>query len=381
MHVVHLTSAYAPASGGVRTMVHALGAGYRARGHRFTLVVPAATAGVDDEPWGTRVRLRGPRVPGTAGYHALLDRSAVRRTLEDLAPDRVEVSDRFTLRHVGTWAADHGVPSVMFAHERLDGLASSLLHAPGPVARALADQVDRRWAGAFDHVVVTSPYAAEEFDRIGVPTVRVPLGVDTDLFHPARRRRPQAPQDVVIALCSRLSPEKAPAVAVDTLRVLRDGGLDARLVVLGDGPEAARLHRRAQGLPVTFVGYLQDRRDVARLLADADVTLAPGPLETFGLAALESMACGTPVVAARGSAVAALTVGACGPEETAARVRELLRAGPAARAAARVRAERLGWSTTIDGLLALHGERDRDLVAGVPGEASPVGSSAAGATR
>lgn len=378
MHVVHLTNAYAPASGGVRTVVHALGAGYRERGHRFTLVVPAAHAGVDDEPWGTRLRIGGPRVPGTDGYRLLVDRRAVLRALDDLAPDRVEVSDRFTLRAVGGWARPRGVPAVMLAHERLDGLVESLAAVPGPVARALTDRHNRRWAAAFDAVVVTSPVAALEFDRIAVPTVRVPLGVDLELFTPARRTRSLDPDDVVLVLCSRLSPEKEPAVAVETLRLLRAEGVPARLVVVGDGPEASSLARRARGLPVTFTGFVPDRAAVANLLADADVVLAPGPLETFGLAALEAMACGTPVVAARGSAVEALTAQAGGPPGAtdaagfAAAVRALVGraargsesagaatggAGPAggARAAARAVAEQLGWAATVDRMLALHG--------------------------
>ncbi|MBU4213064.1 MAG: glycosyltransferase [Actinobacteria bacterium] len=362
MHIVHLTNAYAPASGGVRTVVHALGAGYRERGHRFTLVVPAERAGVDDEPWGTRLRLRGPRVPGTDGYRLLVDRRAVLRALDELAPDRVEVSDRFTLRAVGGWARAHGVPTVMLAHERLDGLVESLAKVPGPVARAVADRHNRHWAAAFDAVVVTSPFAAQEFDRIAVATERVPLGVDLELFTPSRRTRALDPDDLLLVLCSRLSPEKEPAVAVETLRLLRAEGVPARLVVVGDGPEAASLARRARGLPVTFTGFVPDRAAVADLLADADAVLAPGPLETFGLAALEAMACGTPVVAARGSAVEALTARVGGPPPAddpagfAASVRTLVD-GPAggARSAARAVAEELGWAATVDRMLALHG--------------------------
>src|SRR5262249_32056107 len=56
--------------------------------------------------------------------------------------------------------------------------------------------------------------------------------------------------------------------------------------------------RQAAGTaqPVTFTGFIPSRTAVATLLATADVVLAPGPVETFGLAALEALACGTPVV-------------------------------------------------------------------------------------
>ena len=105
--------------------------------------------------------------------------------------------------------------------------------------------------------------------------------------------------------CGRLSPEKKPQRSLNTLATLRANGLSARLVVAGDGPLRRRLERRAarDGLPVTFAGFLPDRTDLAALLASADVAIAPGPAETFGLAALEALACGTPVVVSAESAL------------------------------------------------------------------------------
>ncbi len=52
-----------------------------------------------------------------------------------------------------------------------------------------------------------------------------------------------------------------------------------------------------------FAGFLPDRSDLAALLASADVAIAPGPAETFGLAGLEALACGTPVVVSAESAL------------------------------------------------------------------------------
>jgi alpha-1,6-mannosyltransferase len=143
---------------------------------------------------------------------------------------------------------------------------------------------------------------------------------------------------------------------------MREGGFPARLVVAGSGPLTAALRRRARGLPVEFVGHLADRASVAGLLGTADIVLAPGPVETFGLAALEALACGTPVVAASTSAVAELVAGGAGrsarPEAPAlaAAVASLLAVPEEQRrAAARARAESFPWSRTTDAMLALHG--------------------------
>lgn len=95
---------------------------------------------------------------------------------------------------------------------------------------------------------------------------------------------------------------------------LLPGSSSARLsdVMAGDGPYRRRLERLARRLPITFLGFLHRRLDVARLLASADVVVAPGPHETFGLAALEALACGTPVVASRSSTLADLVEPSCG---------------------------------------------------------------------
>jgi alpha-1,6-mannosyltransferase len=141
-------------------------------------------------------------------------------------------------------------------------------------------------------------------------------------------------------------------------------------VVAGDGPLRGRLERRAarERLPVTFAGFLPDRGDLAALLASADVAIAPGPAETFGLAGLEALACGTPVVVSAESALPEV-VGEAGAsvagEDLAAGVMTILsRPEPARRAAARARAERFGWPAAVEAFLAIH----EVLLAGPAGE-------------
>jgi alpha-1,6-mannosyltransferase len=371
MRIVHVANAYTPRSGGIRTTVHALGHGYRAAGHELVLVVPGRRAADERMPWGRRVTLAGPRVPWSGGYRVLADLRKVRTVLDSLEPDRLEVSDRLTLRGLGRWASVAGVPSTVIAHERVDGIlrAFSPLGARG--ARLVADRHNATTAQRFDRVVTTTRFAAQEFARIGMPTDHVPLGVDLEQFRPTRRPRTRGVP--LLVLCSRLSKEKRPDLAVEALRVMHRGGRPARLVIAGSGPLTASLTRRARGLPVELVGHLADRSAVANLLGAADVVLAPGPVETFGLAALEALACGTPVVAASTSAVAELVVDGAGrsarPEAPAiAAAATALLAVPEAqrRKAARARAEQFPWSRTTDTMLALHG-----LNAPVPAVARP----------
>ena len=362
MRIVRLANFVAPHSGGLRTSLAELGAGYLAAGHEPVLVVPAERDGDEQTAQGRVIMLRGPRVPFTGGYRVLWRRRRLARLLTRLAPDALEVSDRTTLLWTGAWAREHGVPAVMVSHECVTALLAGV-----PLGRAAADWVNRRTARAYDRVICTTGWAAAEFERVGAGNVvRVPLGVDLATFSPGAggiRARYVGEGQILLVHCGRLSAEKKPERSLITLATLRAEGLPVRLVVAGDGPLRSRLLRRAAraGLPVTFTGFLPGRADLAALLASADVVLAPGPAETFGLAALEALACGTPAVVSAESALPEVVgqAGASVPgEDLAAGVRAVLaRPEPARRAAARARAEQYDWDAAVRGFLAAHGAR------------------------
>jgi len=366
MRIVRLANFVAPHSGGLRTSLAELGAGYLAAGHEPVLVVPGERD--DDQPTaqGRVITMRAPRVPFAGGYRVLWRRRRLARLLTRLRPDVLEVSDRTTLRWTGAWAREHGVPAVMVSHESVTALleeALAVVRLAG-LGRPVADWLNRRTARAYQRVICTTGWAAAEFERIGAGNlVRVPLGVDLTTFGPRVgqiRARYVGEGQTLLVHCGRLSAEKKPLRSLTTLATLRASGLPVRLVVAGDGPLRAGLERRAvrAGLPVTFAGFLPGRADLAALLASADVALAPGPAETFGLAALEALACGTPVVVSAESALPEVVgeAGASVPgEDLAAGVRAVLaRPERARRAAARARAEQYDWGTAVQGFLAVH---------------------------
>src|SRR6266702_5011386 len=278
MRIVRLANFVAPHSGGLRTSLAELGAGYLAAGHEPVLVIPGERDSDGSTAQGRVIMLRGPRVPFTGGYRVLWRRRRLARLLTRLAPDALEVSDRTTLLWTGAWARKHGVPAVMVSHECVTALLAGV-----PPGRAAADWVNRRTARAYDRVICTTGWAAAEFERVGAGNVvRVPLGVDLATFSPGAggiRARYVGEGQILLVHCGRLSAEKKPERSLITLATLRAEGLPVRLVVAGDGPLRSRLLRRAAraGLPVTFTGFLPGRADLAALLASADVVLAPGP--------------------------------------------------------------------------------------------------------
>lgn len=370
MRIAHVANFYGPTSGGLRTAMHALGQGYREHGHDYLMIVPGEDDTDEVTPYGRRVTVKSPVLPLSGGYRVITRRRDVKDILTGFQPDVIEISDRTTLRGLAAWAHQRDIPAVFWAHERADGILRAniprLLAKVVPIT-TLANRHNRRLHRRFTTVIATTDYAAQEFSRIGVEAVKVPLGVDLERFHPSfaspEVRAEYAGEDeALVLMASRLSGEKRPDLAIDAIRLLTERGLKVRLVSAGTGAIAEAMHTRAQGAPVTFLGFVAGRERFAGLLASADVVVAPGPIETFGLAALEALASGTPTVVNAGSALPEV-VGEAGisapsdPEAFADAIAEMLeRDEGARRASSRARAESLPWSRTVERMLALHEE-------------------------
>jgi alpha-1,6-mannosyltransferase len=376
LRIVRLANYVGPRSGGMRTALRELGAGYLAAGHEPVLIIPGRRRGDEQTAQGRVITRYGPVVPFTGGYRAMLRRRRLAALLTELRPDRLEVSDRTTLRWTARWAREHGVPAVMVSHESLTGLFSLPADVSGMsrwrsrllsnMATDLADALNRRSARDYQQIVCTTRWAAAEFERIGAANLtRIPLGVDLELFSPERYSQQArdccaAPGQTLLVHCGRLSVEKRPHRSLAALAGLRAAGIDAVLVVAGDGPLRGRLERaaRRKSLPVQFAGFVTDPKHLATLLASADVVVAPGPVETFGLAALEALACGTPVVVSADSALPEVVgdagVAVSGEDFTGGVLAVLARDPGARRASARARAEEFGWPASVAAFLAVH---------------------------
>jgi alpha-1,6-mannosyltransferase len=212
----------------------------------------------------------------------------------------------------------------------------------------------------FDAIVVTSRYAAEEYDTTATPLVRIPLGVDLETFHPSLAR-PADDGVLKLVQAGRLSREKSPHLAVATAVELHRRGVPVRLDVYGSGPHLDELVAIAGRAPVVFHGYVDGRQTLARHLAEADIALSVCPGETFGLAVLEALAAGTPVVTAATGGARELVNSDCGrwaPAQADLLANAVLdlaaQPEPLRRAAARRRAEQYDWNTCIQHMLTLH---------------------------
>jgi glycosyltransferase involved in cell wall biosynthesis len=175
-----------------------------------------------------------------------------------------------------------------------------------PLPSRLLRRLDRlSGARAIDVQVAVSDFLRARIDGGSRLVVTIPNGVDLDVYRPSPS--PISKDELVIGCMSRLIPGKGVEDVLAAAREVVPRG--ARLRIAGDGSERSRLELLAEQLgireSVEFVGLLHDASDVAGFWNDCDVAVtAPNDLvESFGLAAVEAMACGRPVVATCGGAL------------------------------------------------------------------------------
>jgi glycosyltransferase involved in cell wall biosynthesis len=132
----------------------------------------------------------------------------------------------------------------------------------------------------------------------------VPDVVDIDAFAAFGRQPRDAPGGRILAV-SNLIPRKGLDHLIEAVRLLVADGRDVTLTVVGEGPERGALEARARGLPVELVGALP-RAEIAKSFQNADVFAMPTLGDPFGIAAVEALAAGVPVVVTDASGTADL---------------------------------------------------------------------------
>ncbi|SDE35487.1 D-inositol-3-phosphate glycosyltransferase [Blastococcus fimeti] len=291
---------------------------------------------------------------------------------------------------VGWLARDRwSVPLIHTAHTLAKVKNEALADGDRPEPRSRVIGEEQVVAEA-DRLIANTDEEARQLVRLygadPARTLVVPPGVDLDRFSPgdraAARRAVGMPQDAVVLLfVGRIQPLKAPDVLLHTAaRLLADDpALRSRLRVhvVGapsgsglDAPEQLQKLAGSLGIAdvVTFFPPLPPER-LAEHYRAADVTVVPSHNESFGLVALESQACGTPVVAAAvGGLPTAVRDGVSGvlvaghdPADYAVAVRAVLARRELLAAGARRHAARFSWDRTADALVQAYASAARDM--------------------
>ena len=165
---------------------------------------------------------------------------------------------------------------VKFGIEESDGVTA--------VSESLKNDTYRELGCACDIEVIPNFIDCDRHARLSIPELRAGL----------------APRgEKLVIHVSNFRPVKRVDAAADVFARVR-ARVAARLLFVGDGPDLGRVQRLAHTLGVADdVLFLGEQDPVIPLLSVSDVFLLPSSQESFGLAALEAMACGVPVVASR----------------------------------------------------------------------------------
>lgn len=350
--------------------------------HEHVLIVPGEKTDVVAGERSRIYSIRSPLVSRTSRYRALINLGAVRDILKRERPDIIESADPY---QVGWKAASAGrklrIPVVAFYHSHfpeayLRGAAKLLGKRGAKSLMAASRSYVRKLYNRFEATLVPSPQLAAVLREWGVRNVlEVNLGVNTERFSPTpddladtRSALGIAPHSKLLLYVGRLAPEKNTAALFKAFKILATTPKagEFHLLVVGDGPQREQLRRlEAQTRNVKWVQYCTDSLELARFYRAADAFVHPGTQETFGLVALESQACGTPVVGIRGSQMdriifhdQELWARENTPEALAAAIEQFAAGDLKAMgtAAARVAAERHAWPRVFEALFCIYRE-------------------------
>jgi alpha-1,6-mannosyltransferase len=318
--ICDLTQFYSPLSGGVKRYVHEKIAyiNNRSSDDAHVLIVPGQKTEVTTYARSRVYSIRSPLVSRSSRYRALLNLRAIEEILERERPDLIESSDPY---QIGWKAIAVGralrVPVVGFYHSHFPEAylrRGTKFLGKGGTQRAmkLTRAYVRKLYNRFHATLVPSETLSDLLCEWGVRNVRpVRLGVNTCVFKPVPDDKAATRQSLgvgngqtLLLYAGRLAREKNTQTLLRAFELLRqrEDQNKFHLVVIGNGPQRNKVQKLQRRIGnVSWISYCSDSVDLARYYRAADLFVHPGVQETFGLVALESQACGTPVVGIRGS--------------------------------------------------------------------------------
>jgi alpha-1,6-mannosyltransferase len=316
MKVCDLTQFYSPFSGGVKRYLEEKRKYANAHGHEHLLIVPGKSTEKIENPSDKTYFIASPLVSRTSRYRALLNLGAVEEILEREKPQVIESSDPYQV----AWKAIASgealrIPVVGFYHSHFpEAYLRTTMKYLGETATNVMMEVAKNYVRSlynhFHTTFVPSAGLAELLSAWGVQNVVLSeLGVDVQVFKPAAgklesRREFEIPSGrIVLLYVGRLAPEKNVKVLLQAFAQLNKQ-LPGRFhaFIVGDGfyrDDVIELQKTTRA--ITWMRYCSDQLKLAKVYRAADLFVHPGVQETFGLVALESQSCGTPVVGIHGS--------------------------------------------------------------------------------
>jgi glycosyltransferase involved in cell wall biosynthesis len=302
LKIAVVTETYPPEINGVAMTISRMVAGLQRRHHRIQLIRPRQNR--QDSPAREHnfeeVLQRGVAIPRYDSLRmGLPARQALLRLWTAKRPDLVHIVTEGPLGWSALSAATKlKIPCSSDFHTNFQSYSRH--YGIGWLKKPIAAYL-RSFHNRTSCTLVPTVAMAAYLKQHGYLNLRVVArGVDTHLFHPGRRSavlRQQwgiEPQQPVVIYVGRLAPEKNLPVVLQAFSAMKAVRPDARLVLVGDGPQRAALQAANPGC--IFAG-MRTGEDLAAHYASGDVFVFPSTTETFGNVTVEAMASGLAVIA------------------------------------------------------------------------------------
>ena len=319
MKILLISDVYFPRVNGVSTSIKTFVEQIQALGHTVHLIAPDYStfhqaldqeAQEDQKNWLKRIAARKiyfdpeDRLMKLSAIHALMP------TLIQEKYDLVHIHTPFIAHYAGLKIAKAlSVPCVETYHTFFeDYLHHYLPWIPTSIARSLARFISKQQCNAVDAIVAPSKPMLDVLRSYGVKAEAevIPTGLQAASFNQAGqvnfREKYHIPHNRPMLLyVGRVAFEKNIDFLLSVVHTLKDEMPEILLVITGEGPAEASLHKQVRNLSleknVKFIGYLDRETELNACYRAADIFVFASTSETQGLVLLEAMAQGTPVVA------------------------------------------------------------------------------------
>lgn len=318
MNIALISDQYWPSMSGVSVSIDTFSKELTAMGHRIFLFVPEypGSAYYDSRYDGTEIfRFRSARIPFNEENRLVYrrERKKINRILNSVKPDVIHIQTEFSLCRIATkYARKMKIPLVMSAHANWEELIT--LYTPVPnlnLARLFCRAFIRKRYNRADMIIVPSSLMEVLFNLyfISKPIRIIPTGILTEDFENRNNNDwknhiykdyPKLINKKILFYAGRLGMEKNIKFLMDVLKLLLPSDKDLILMIAGNGPAYNELFEYSKKLGINdhilFTGFI-DRKRIRDFYSISDVFVFASKVESQGLAIIESMTCGTPVVA------------------------------------------------------------------------------------
>ena len=315
MKILFISDVYFPRINGVSTSIKTFVSQLQDLGHEVHLIAPdyqGASQGSSqiNEHWIKRISARSIYFDPE---DKLMKYSEAMKLLPVLLREKydiIHVHTPFIAHYLGLKLAKHlNIPCIETYHTFFeDYLHHYLPWMPQMLARSLARMISKRQCNALDAIIAPSEPMLKVLRDYGVKISAevIPTGLQAQSFEKADGKAFRAKYNIdldrpMLLYVGRVAHEKNIAFLLGMTKVLSEERSDVLLVIAGEGPAEASLHKLAKILNleknVQFIGYLDRNTELNACYQSADVFVFASKSETQGLVLLEAMAQGTPVVA------------------------------------------------------------------------------------